>query len=277
MRERLEAVIKALAYWGGLQLLFLACTYNSIDLRVSDCNDGSLLIQAARSEAPNNCSIATGVIEVSASGGTPPYKFALAGKEPQSSSIFAGLSSGEYRILVFDARNCSDTLIHYLPGFESNLSAQARVNADSGCISNTNTGMIQVTVLNGRPPYQFQLNNQSFSGDSIFDNLKFGNYSINIKDIMQCQFSLNIIVPRTNSGLSWQHDVRPIINVSCVKSGCHDDKSGRTSLMNFENIKSNANQIRSRVINRSMPFDAILPEEQIRIIVCWIDDGAPKN
>lgn len=277
MQEKLVVTIKYIVYWCVLPLLFLACTYDTIDPQLSDCSDGSLAVQVIRSQGSSDCINSTGIIEVLAVGGVPPYRFALGGGATQFNSIFTNLSAGEYTIIVFDAQNCSDTVVHSLPSLENSLTAEAMVIADSGCLTNINTGTIKVKVLNGKPPYQFQLDNQSFSNDSIFHNLKFGNYTVIIKDALQCQFSLDLIVPRNASGVSWQSEVKPIIDFSCAKSGCHDDKSGRTNLMDFKSIKESVNQIRSRVINRSMPFDASLPEAQIQLIVCWIDDGAPDN
>ncbi|NBP69703.1 MAG: hypothetical protein EBU52_13270, partial [Cytophagia bacterium] len=90
-------------------------------------------------------------------------------------------------------------------------------------------------------------------------------------------YHLDVNVPRKFSGVSWLEEVKPIIQTSCVKSGCHDNLSGRTSLETFTDVKKNVNQIRQRVISRSMPFDSSLPDAQIQTIVCWIDDGALEN
>lgn len=278
MKERWGDTIKsALNCSIALIGILAACTYDSIIPEIRDCGLGNLSIRVIGSQATLGCGLPNGIIEVSASGGVFPYRFALSGKSFQESTIFTTLYAGEHTLLVVDAKGCSDTLVYYLKNLESNLLFTANVLPDSGCLSEAKTGVIKISASNGVPPYQFRLGDEAFSTDSVFYNLKFGNYNLALKDASQCVYSMDITVPRLTSKVSWQEDVMPIIMTSCAKSGCHDGESGRVSLMNYENVELNANQIKQRVINRSMPFDAALPESQISLIVCWIEDGAPDN
>ncbi|UKJ06469.1 HYR domain-containing protein [Solitalea lacus] len=48
-----------------------------------------------------------GSINVTASGGTPPYQYRLNGGALQSSGVFNSLSAGTYTVAVIDANNCS--------------------------------------------------------------------------------------------------------------------------------------------------------------------------
>jgi len=84
-------------------------------------------------------------------------------------------------------------------------------------------------------------------------------------------------VPRANTGISWANQIKPIVDVSCAKSGCHVNGTGRIDLTKFDVVKANAAQIKTRVVNKSMPFDGTLTADQIELIACWVDDGAFNN
>lgn len=78
-------------------------------------------------------------------------------------------------------------------------------------------------------------------------------------------------------GTSWQKDILPIMEASCAGVGCHDGIS-RRDWTDYEEVKQYATAIKQRTQDRSMPFDGPpLPQEQINIIACWVDAGAPEN
>lgn len=259
-------------------LFFTACEYNKIEITSEgDCINSSLTLSVLQSEAATDCADESGYIEVIANGGIPPYVYAIGNSPFQTSNVFNQLGAGSYTIVVKDVLSCSDTLTHHLSGFESQLAATATIFPDSLCLSNTFSGLIKVNVIDGAPPYLFQINDQALTNDSTFDQLKHGIYTVRVIDNSQCNYQLDVNVPRKTSGVSWRNEVKPIIDISCAKAGCHDDVSGRTSLKSFEGVKGSVNQIRQRIVNRSMPFDLTLPDQQIQLIVCWIDDGADEN
>lgn len=76
---------------------------------------------------------------------------------------------------------------------------------------------------------------------------------------------------------SWQEDILPIIEKSCAVSGCHDGIS-RRDWTDYDEVKRYAAAFRQKTQDRSMPFDGPpLAQEQINIIACWVDAGAPEN
>jgi hypothetical protein len=76
---------------------------------------------------------------------------------------------------------------------------------------------------------------------------------------------------------SWQNDILPIIENSCAISGCHDGIS-RRDWTQYDEVKKYAAQAKLRTQNRSMPFEGPpLTHEQINVIACWVDAGAPNN
>jgi hypothetical protein len=76
---------------------------------------------------------------------------------------------------------------------------------------------------------------------------------------------------------SWQNDILPIMETSCAGAGCHDGIS-RRDWTDYDEVKRYATAIKQRTQDRSMPFDGPpLPQDQINIIACWVDAGAPDN
>jgi hypothetical protein len=77
--------------------------------------------------------------------------------------------------------------------------------------------------------------------------------------------------------VSWQHEILPIMETSCALSGCHDGIS-RRDWTDYDEVKRYATAIKQRTQDRSMPFDGpMLSQDQINIIACWVDSGAPNN
>lgn len=77
--------------------------------------------------------------------------------------------------------------------------------------------------------------------------------------------------------ISWQNDILPIMETSCAGAGCHDGIS-RRDWTDYNEVKQYSTAIKQRTQDRSMPFDGPpLPQDQIDIISCWVDAGAPNN
>jgi len=239
-----------------------------------DCATSTLQITLVQ-KTDASCAFTNGEIEVQANEGFPPYRFAINGKTEQTSPIFESLSAGSYSIVVFDAKRCSDTLLIEIENFESTLSVTALATPNSMCL-NPN-GILRIRPAGGEAPYSFRINNGITSTDSVFIDLTHGSYSIFVRDSKNCSITFSTAVPRDTTGLSWSSQIKPIIDTSCAKSECHVAGTGRIDLTKFEVVKSNALQIKTRVVNKSMPFDSSLPADQISLIACWVDDGAFNN
>ena len=82
--------------------------------------------------------------------------------------------------------------------------------------------------------------------------------------------------PCDPASVSWQRDILPIMINACSTSGCHDGIS-RRDWKNYNEVRQYADAIRKRTLDRSMPFDEPLPQNQIDLIVCWVEGGAVNN
>jgi len=240
-----------------------------------DCANSTLQISLVQKKDIAACGSNTGEVEVLATNGFPPYSYSINGKAEQASSLFKSLAAGSYSMVVFDSKKCSDTLIIEIKDFESTLSATARATENSMCLSANGTLLIRPT--GGVAPFSFRINNGITSADSVFRNLSHGTYSVFVRDAKNCTTTFTTSVPRANTGVSWLNQIKPIVDGSCAKPGCHVAGTGRVDLTKFDNVKSNALQIKTRVGNKSMPSDGTLTTDQILLIACWVDDGALNN
>lgn len=239
-----------------------------------DCATSTLQISLVQKKDLASCAFNNGEVEVLASNGFPPYSYSINGKT-QANPVFKSLSAGSYSIVVFDSKKCSDTLQVAIENFETTLTATAIATQNSMCLALN--GTLRIRPKGGIAPYTFRINNGISSSDSLFSNLAQGNYSVFVRDSKNCSYTFTAPVPRANTGISWSAQIKPIIDTSCAKSGCHVAGTGRIDLTKFSIVKSNALQIKTRVGNKSMPFDGTLPADKIQLITCWVDDGALEN
>jgi hypothetical protein len=223
-----------------------SCTYNDIP-RPVDCNVESTI-------NPTNCHATDGSITVSAAGGQAPYRFSLNGGAFQASNSFTGLGPGSYLIKVKEVQQCEASAKAILIPPNSTLATSFSVTNDTDCL--VPNGSIHITASLGKPPYKFQFGQgslkNSVSGDTIFNNLKSGTYTIRVEDSDGCPTATDIIVPKGNTGVSYAGAIKPILDANCNLKGCHNSDLGSTrDWRNYNNVKTNAAIIKSRTTDRS--------------------------
>lgn len=82
------------------------------------------------------------------------------------------------------------------------------------------------------------------------------------------------------SVISFSSDIQPIIQNNCAVSGCHVSNTSQADFTKNEIIESNANSIKSRTSNGTMPppgSGLTLSKKQIDAIACWVDNGGKIN
>jgi len=251
-------------------LLIISCSEEEDPV---DCEKAGPVISLGAVEDAASCSSADGSIKVSASSGKEPYQFSVNDFPFQESGQFSDLNAGIYTVLVKDANGCTATVDNVLVK-ALDFTFAAAISSDKSCLSGD--GQIVVEVADGNPPYSFKLGNGSFSDDNSFSGLASGNHTIVVRDNAGCDITLSLTVPRGFSGVSWESQIKPIIEASCSQSGCHNGTS-RPDLRKFENAKFYANSIKSKTKDKSMPREGSLSQQQIALIACWVDDGAINN
>lgn len=248
-------------------ICFISCQNNNVEPAV-DCSQSDLGLNAMITNT--DCGLSTGMIDIAATGGVPPYIYSLDGGVVQESAKFTGLGEGEYNIKVTDSKGCvAEKMV--LVGSKNGLSVSVTTtNSDCG---NTN-GSININASNGVEPYQYQLDSEAPQASPAFV-VGPGIYSLTITDNNGCEL---VMSQQVMANTSYATDVEPIFAISCNVIGCHDGSN--SSLPNFSElsvVQANASMIKSLTQSGNMPKTGSLTQEQKDIIACWVDDGALDN
>ncbi|HEU4554218.1 MAG TPA: gliding motility-associated C-terminal domain-containing protein [Chitinophaga sp.] len=133
-------------------------------------------------------------INVSASGGVPPYIYSLNG-DSSHAPLFDHVPPGQYRLVVQDKQVCADTFaLHVQP--PPPLLVQVTVVPPS-CSATGNGQLIPHVQGGGRPPFAYRLNEGPWQADSVFSNLPAGNYYYEVKDQGACSVSGTVTITST--------------------------------------------------------------------------------
>jgi gliding motility-associated-like protein len=124
------------------------------------------------------CHVQPGAILAQASGGTTPYQYSINNQPFQSSPIFAGLTAGNYNLVVQDANGCTANVPETIQ--EICIFSVAAVPANAEC--GGNNGSITATVVNGTAPYTYSIDGVNFYSSNTFPNLGQGLYTVTAKD-----------------------------------------------------------------------------------------------
>jgi hypothetical protein len=257
-------------------LLFISCSKDEADKKV-DCQKSGLTVTLLSKSDASGCNTFDGRLSVTSNGGTSPYSYSLNGGKPQASNEFINIGAGSYSVAVKDANECSKSIQIEIISPTSTLGASTVIVQNSQC--NPPNGSITITGTGGKSPYLYLLGIGGFSSNNVFSNKKEGIYSITVKDADDCQKLVSVTVPRVNTGTSYVNEIKPIITTACALPLCHDAAIGARNWTTYDNVKSNAINIKARTSNKSMPIGSgpKLTEDQINLIACWVDDGALNN
>ncbi|MBL7727861.1 MAG: gliding motility-associated C-terminal domain-containing protein [Dinghuibacter sp.] len=141
------------------------------------------------------CGLNNGVINVSVTGGSTPYQYAINGGAYQTGSQFASLAPGNYTITVKDGTNC----VANASAIVNAVTAPATGFSVVPATCSNNDGVITISITGGTPPYSFSINGGGAQPSPIFSNLSTGNYSIVVRDFNNCTANLNITVGLINN------------------------------------------------------------------------------
>ena len=142
-----------------------------------------------------------GTITITTTGGVLPYKYSLADPSgmpiitSQSSNIFTEVINGSYLIVVTDSKG--DTFVHDNIKISESSSFTGTTILNPITCANL-TGIITVTAIGGKSPYQYSLDNGlHYRTSNVFPDLTAGSYTITIRDLNN--FKTNISAAITNA------------------------------------------------------------------------------
>lgn len=120
-----------------------------------------------------------GKITLSATGGEPPYLFALDNGSFQSDNTFEKLNAGNYTLTVKDKRGCEKS-VNVLINEPAEL--KVHVKSEKTSCNGVKDGKINASATGGTTPYKFSINGINFYNDGSFGSLNAGEYTVTVKD-----------------------------------------------------------------------------------------------
>jgi hypothetical protein len=248
-------------------LLSVGCADHKLPAPVN-CSGDPVVLELI-SVVDSDCALKNGSVEVKASGGTGSYVFRLDGGEPQTASVFLNVGAGVHEVSATDDQDCAGIVQASVQNKDGlNITIQT---TDAGCKGSN--GAVRIDAVNGVEPYQYKINESSYSTNNVFTGLSAGNHTVVIKDDTGCELTQPI---KVRSGISYSSTIAPIISSNCAVTGCHNG-SQFPDFRQFSNVQGNAAQIKTLTGNRTMPAEGSLTQAEIDMIACWVDDGAVAN
>ena len=134
-------------------------------------------------------------IEFKVVGGVSPYQYQLEDSSENlvisESNIFSDLKAGSYSIKVID--NASQELSKTFEILEPDPLVAVLDPVDTTC-PDLDNGQIIITATGGTAPYEYKLNDQSFTENDVFSGLAVGEYEIWVKDASNCTFTQSVSI-----------------------------------------------------------------------------------
>ncbi len=145
-------------------------------------------------DTPPSCGMATGTIEVQATGGTGALTYSIDnGLTFTASSIFTGLVADTYQVVVQDANGCQLAQPFDLVDIDGPVITQIS-DTPTTCGQANGSFIIAATSVN--VPLLFSIDNgTTLQASNLFENLVAGPYTVLVQDVNGCitsqQFTLN--------------------------------------------------------------------------------------
>ena len=134
---------------------------------------------------------ATGVIDLTLAGGTPPYTFLWS--DGSTGEDLTDAAAGSYTVIITDANGCaaiaSGTITQPPEALTGSITSQTNVSVYGG-----NDGSVTVAGLGGILPYQYRIGSEPYQGSGVFGSLVAGSYVITVQDGNLCTVEIPVTI-----------------------------------------------------------------------------------
>ncbi len=157
-----------------------------------------------------------GAVDISITGGVGPYNYLWS--NGATTQDLVNVPAGKYTVQISEGNGCQNTLeaeVTQPPLMKLQLDTVINV-----LCSGDNTGLVNISVEGGVPPYTYSWSNGAQTED--ISNLTAGNYSITVTDVNGCTKSASTIVKQP------QPFVASLIGVENIK--CYGDTTGAINI-----------------------------------------------
>src|ERR1035437_10231041 len=138
----------------------------------------------------------TGTMTVTASGGTSPYTYVIAGPTVNvtgaATGVFTGLTAGAYTVTVTDNKGCTTTANYTVTQPAAALAASA-IGTNVNCFGGA-TGTMTAPASGGTSPYTYSWNTIPVQTTATATNLAAGTYTVTVTDNKGCTTTVTVTI-----------------------------------------------------------------------------------
>ena len=140
-----------------------------------------IIIDSVITIQTTSCGAADGIIQIFASGGTPPYNYSIdGGANFIAINNFSGLLAGGYSVVIEDFSGCQ------LAYGSANINDPSPITIDSTNINFINcsdNGSIEIYATGSGNPLSYSIDGGvTFSASNVFSNLGVGVYDVEVRE-----------------------------------------------------------------------------------------------
>jgi gliding motility-associated-like protein len=177
---------------GGNYILLIKDSYECGTSLSATIQEPAALSTRVQSNSTSCYGKSDGGFQAITSGGTPPYQYSLdGGQHWQDTASFTGLAAGKYRLLIRDAKGCTDnaTIQVKAPQPVTFTAGTKQVSCNGGA-----DGSITIAAQGGTAPYRYSMDHAHWQEETLFDNLRAGNFTLVVEDTKGCTKQANVVV-----------------------------------------------------------------------------------
>jgi gliding motility-associated-like protein len=198
----------------SVQITSNGCSATSASVTVTQ----STLAATLATTNPGCSSPSSGVITITATGGTSPYSYSLDGTDfSNTSGVFGGLAAGNYTIYIKDAAGCIITRTQTLNAV-SGITAATLTSANETDCSKADGTITVSGITGGTAPYEYYINgvaNPAGINNNVFAGLTPASYVVRVVSANGCDFITTMVVGTNCVSCTLTASVGAQVNPTC--------------------------------------------------------------